>query len=136
LGWSNGELSLTLINDRAMARLNRATFERRGPTNVISFPVDGERVSSPDAPGPDPAVSVAGPPILLGEVVISLETTRRQAQESGWPWHELLDFYLIHGVLHLLGYDHEDPEAEAAMNTRAWELMSLLYPGREWDEEL
>jgi probable rRNA maturation factor len=123
LGLSDRELSLTLINDRAMARLNRETFGRRGPTNVIAFPLD-------DAPSPN------GPPALLGEVVISLETTRRQAQEFGWPWQELLDFFLIHGILHLLGYDHEEPAAAARMDARAWELMSRLYPGRSWADEI
>jgi probable rRNA maturation factor len=105
-----------------MARLNRQTFGRRGPTNVIAFPLDA--VPSP-----------GGPPALLGEVVISLETTRRQAGEFGWPWPELLDFFLIHGILHLLGYDHGEPAAAARMEARAWELMSLLYPGRSWDVE-
>ena len=123
LGLSDRELSVTLINDRAMARLNRETFGRRGPTNVIAFPLD-------DAPSPN------GPPALLGEVVISLQTTRRQAREFGWPWQELLDFFLIHGILHLLGYDHEDPAAAARMDARAWELMSRLYPGRSWADEL
>jgi probable rRNA maturation factor len=123
LGLSDQELSLTLINDRAMAHLNRETFGRRGPTNVIAFPLD-------DAP------SSGGPPALLGEVVISLETTRRQAQEFGWPWQELLDFFLIHGILHLLGYDHEEPSAAARMEARVWDLMSLLYPGRSWAEEI
>ena len=111
------------MGDRAMARLNRETFGRRGPTNVIAFPLD-------DTPSP------GGPPALLGEVVISLETTRRQAQEFGWPWQELLDFFLIHGILHLLGYDHEDPAAEARMTARTWELMGVLYPGRSWAEEI
>ena len=106
-----------------MARLNRETFGRRGPTNVIAFPLD-------DSPSP------GGPPALLGEVVISLETTRRQAREFGWPWQELLDFFLIHGILHLLGYDHEEPAAAARMDVRAWELMSGLYPGRSWAEEI
>jgi probable rRNA maturation factor len=123
LALSDRELSLTLINDRAMAQLNRKTFGRRGPTNVIAFPLD-------DAPSP------GGPPALLGEVVISLETTRRQAQEFGWPWQELLDFFLIHGILHLLGYDHEKPAAAVRMDTRAWELMAVLYPGRSWAEEI
>jgi probable rRNA maturation factor len=123
LGLSDRELSLTLINDRAMAHLNRETFGRRGPTNVIAFPLD-------DAPSP------GGPPALLGEVVISLQTTRRQAQEFGWPWQELLDFFLIHGILHLLGFDHEEPAAAERMDARAWELMSLLYPGRSWAEEI
>jgi rRNA maturation RNase YbeY len=123
LGLSDRELSLTLVGDRAMARLNRETFGRRGPTNVISFPLD-------DTPSP------GGPPALLGEVVISLETTRRQAQASGWPWRELLDFFLIHGILHLLGYDHGDPAAEADMTAKTWELMAVLYPGRSWDDEI
>lgn len=123
MGLSDRELSLTLINDRAMARLNRETFGRRGPTNVIAFPLD-------DTPSPN------GPPALLGEVVISLETTRRQAEEFGWPWQELLDFFLIHGILHLMGHDHEEPAAAARMDARAWELMSRLYPGRSWADEI
>ena len=123
MGLSEEELSLTLVNDRAMARLNRETFGRRGPTNVIAFPLN-------DTPIP------GGPPALLGEVVISLETTRRQAQEFGWPWQELLDFFLIHGILHLLGFDHGAPAAEAHMTARTWELMRRLYPGRSWDDEL
>jgi probable rRNA maturation factor len=123
LGLSERELSLTLVGDRAMARLNRETFGRRGPTNVIAFPLD-----DPPSPG--------GPPALLGEVVISLATTRRQAQEFDWPWQELLDFFLIHGILHLLGYDHGEPAADASMTARTWELMGVLYPGRSWAEEL
>jgi probable rRNA maturation factor len=124
-----------------MARLNRETFGRRGPTNVIAFPLDA--ASGPEEAGAvsasrsrvSRAPAMAGPPPVLGEVVISLETTRRQAQESGWPWPELLDFYLIHGILHLLGYNHEEPAAAARMEARAWELMGLLYPGRSWDLE-
>ena len=128
-----------------MARLNRATFGRRGSTNVISFPVDVEQTPSPaqlrpemtgpDTPGPSAAGAVKATGPLLGEVVLSLETTRREAKEFGWTWRELLDFYVIHGILHLVGYDHEDPESEAAMNGKAWELMSLLYPGRAWSDE-
>lgn len=126
MGRSEAELSLTLLGDRAMARLNRETFGRRGPTNVISFPVDVEPAPSPvELPPPE---IVPPPPTLLGEVVISLETTRRQAQEFGWPWQELFDFFLIHGILHLMGYDHGAPEEEAAMTARTWELMRLFYP--------
>jgi len=142
LDWSEGELSLTLLNDRAMARLNRETFGRRGPTNVIAFPLDAVPAAGGAGPGPasqaapGPASSTTGPQPVLGEVVISLETTRRQAREFGWPWPELLDFFLIHGILHLLGYDHEEPGAAARMEARAWELMSLLYPGRAWTQEL
>ena len=137
MGWSEAELSLTLVSDRAMARLNRETFGRRGPTNVIAFPLD----AAPDGEGAPPGGrprggertaptdrEAGGPFPMLGEVVISVETTVRQAKESGWPWQELLDFFLIHGILHLLGYDHEDQDAEARMEVRAWELMELLHP--------
>jgi probable rRNA maturation factor len=114
-----------------MARLNREIFGRRGPTNVIAFPLDVAQAPSPV--GFQPGTTL--PPTLLGEVVISVETTRRQATEFGWPWRELLDFFLIHGILHLLGYDHADPAAEARMTARTWELLGVLYPGRSWDLE-
>ncbi len=102
-----------------MARLNRETFGRRGPTNVISFPMDA-------GSGPPAAPPPSGPPPVLGEVVISLETTRRQAAENDWPWEELFDFFLIHGILHLLGYDHEDPAEAERMDAKAWELMKVV----------
>jgi probable rRNA maturation factor len=126
LGWSEAELSLTLLGDRAMARLNRETFGRRGPTNVISFPVDGEQAAS--TVHLPPGAAVLQPPRLLGEVVISIATTRRQAKEFGWPWQELFDFFLIHGILHLMGYDHGTPGEEEVMTARTWELMRVLHP--------
>jgi len=116
------ELSLTLVNDPAMARFNQTLLQRRGATNVIAVPMQG---------GPFPQVQ----PQVLGDVVISLETTRRQAKRYGWRFLDLLDLYLIHGILHLLGYDHEGSEAEAqrmADKTRA--LYKLLHP--ESEEEI
>jgi probable rRNA maturation factor len=134
LGWADAELSLTLVSDRAMARLNRETFGRRGPTNVIAFPVDtrGDAPAGPRSPAPDPGAPLSNstqPPPVLGEVVISLETTRRQAEENHWPWEELFDFYLIHGILHLVGHDHDTPENEVAMTDRTWELMNMIRGG-------
>jgi len=109
-------LGLTLINDPAMARLNRATFQRSGPTNVIAFPLRG---------GPFADLQ----PQALGDVVISLETTKRQAQQCGWIFEELFDLYLIHGILHLLGYDHDASEMEASrMTDKTRELLSLIHP--------
>lgn len=135
MGWSRAELSLTLVNDRAMAKLNRQTFGRRGPTNVIAFPVDlagapsAQRIRSSGKQGKKGRADT-GPPPVLGEVVISLETTRRQAEESGWPWEELFDFYLIHGILHLLGYDHDTPERAAAMEAKTWQLLEAVTRNR------
>jgi probable rRNA maturation factor len=113
-----------------MARLNRETFGRRGPTNVIAFPLDAGPAGPQKAEDRRPKTGslAPAPPVMLGEVVISLETTARQAGEWGWPFQELLDFFLIHGILHLLGHDHETPGDEARMTEKTWELMGVLYP--------
>lgn len=105
-----------------MARLNRELLGRRGPTNVIALPQRG---------GPFPQVQEQ----LLGDVIISVETTARQAREQGLELPELFDLYLIHGILHLLGYDHENggPEAER-MAARTQELFFKLHP--QLQEEL
>ncbi len=122
LGFPDAELSLTLVNDPAMAGLNQTIMQRRGPTNVIAVPLQG---------GPFPEIQ----PQVLGDVIISLETTRRQARQQGWKFLELLDLYLIHGILHLLGYDHETTEAEARrMTDKSRELYRLLHP--ELEEEI
>ena len=122
MGCPDAELSLTLVNDPAMAVLNHTIMQRRGATNVIALPLQG---------GPFPEIQSQ----ILGDVIISLETTRRQARQHGWKFLELLDLYLIHGILHLLGYDHETTEAEARrMAARSQELFRLLHP--ELEEEI
>jgi probable rRNA maturation factor len=122
LDFPDAELSLTLVNDPAMAVLNHRIMQRRGPTNVIGLPMQG---------GPFPEIQ----PQILGDVIISLETTRRQARQQGWKFLELLDLYLIHGILHLLGYDHETTDAEACrMAAKSQELYRLLHP--ELEEEI
>jgi rRNA maturation RNase YbeY len=93
------ELSVLLVSDREMRRLNRAWRGRDRPTDVLSFAqAEGEG---------------AAPAGLLGDVVISLETAKRQAGERGVAVGEEAERLLIHGVLHLLGYDHEVSDREA-----------------------
>jgi rRNA maturation RNase YbeY len=96
---ADAELSLVLVSDREMHRLNYAWRGKDRPTDVLAF-------AQAEGPG--------GAPVgLLGDVVISVDTARRQAAELG---HSLADEgrrLLIHGLLHLLGYDHERSEAEA-----------------------
>jgi rRNA maturation RNase YbeY len=107
------ELSVVLVDDRRMRRLNREYRGRDRSTDVLSF-----------AQQEGPAGAPAG---LLGDVVISVPATRRQARERGVPLADEGDRLLVHGVLHLLGYDHEGSTAEARrMQRRERALLGLL----------
>jgi probable rRNA maturation factor len=93
------ELTVVLVDDREITRLNRQYFRRNRPTNVISFPMmDGT------APSP--------PAKVLGDVIISADTARRDAEEVRKKAGEEILFLLIHGILHLAGYDHEGTKKE------------------------
>ena len=108
------ELSLVLVGDEEIAQLNADYLGHTGPTNVISFPMT-EGAFGDVTPG------------LLGDVVISVEFVKVQADEGGYTLEELLDFYLIHGILHLLGYDHMTSEEDAAvMDAKTIELWHML----------
>ncbi len=107
------ELSLLLVDDAAMGELNRRYRHKDKPTNVLSFPLceDGEI-----APG-----------AMLGDVVISIDTAAAEARSRGIPLGRRLERLLIHGLVHLLGYDHEHSTAEAArMLAREEELEQFL----------
>lgn len=102
-----------MVDDEQIRCLNRQYFHRPRPTNVISFPQQGFD-TYPAHP-------------LLGDVVISVETAQRQAQERGVELEEEIIILLIHGLLHLLGYDHEGSLAERKrMETKEQELWSLF----------
>ena len=90
LGRADAELSILVVGDAAIRRLNRDWRGKDLATDVLSFPAAG--------PGP-----------FLGDVVVSLDTARRAAREAGRPLGAELDRYLAHGLLHLLGHDHERP---------------------------
>lgn len=114
MGYKDSEVTLLVVDDDAITRLNRRYFHRNRPTNVISFPMEGV-----------PAASI--PLKILGDVVISAETAARQAKEAGKKPEEEILFLMIHGILHLLGYDHEGREKERReMEEKERELFSLL----------
>ncbi len=93
------ELSVVLVSDREMQALNRRWRRRDRPTDVLSFAQREGAGGAPDG--------------LLGDVVISLDTARRQAREQGESLGREADRLLVHGLLHLLGYDHERSASEA-----------------------
>ena len=98
LGLGSAELSLVLVSDRVMHDLNRDWRGKDRPTDVLAF------AQSEHGPAPEG---------LLGDVVISVDTARRQAVSLGHSLVVEADRLLVHGLLHLLGYDHERSPAEA-----------------------
>lgn len=107
-------LAVTLTTDRRIRSLNRRWRRKNRPTDVLSFP------GGPPPPGwPGP--------VLLGDLVISLDTARRQASEPGRTLAGELDRYLAHGLLHLLGHDHRSPGEARRMG--ALEERLLGAPG-------
>ena len=103
----NTELSIAVVDIEEMTELNGTYRGKEGPTDVLSFPCD------------DPcALTEADEPVTLGDVVIAPEIAERQAEEYGHTVEEELNLLLVHGVLHLLGYDHEADDDALAMQAR------------------
>jgi probable rRNA maturation factor len=114
LACPEGELSILIVNDDHIARLNELYLKHQGPTNVISFPMrEGEHGDIH--------------PELLGDVVISLDTCEREGREAGLPEGRRFDELLVHGILHLFGYDHIHSEAQAqVMEAKSREMLDLI----------
>lgn len=109
---SEAELSLLITDDDQIAGINKTYLDRSGPTNVIAFPM-----------GDDGFTGISHE--LLGDVVISVETAAREAADAGYEMEERFTELLIHGILHLLGYDHETNEQDAKqMAEKSKELMA------------
>ena len=100
------ELSLVLVDEDAMSVLHERWMDEPGPTDVLSFPMDELR------PGTDQGSTEPG---LLGDVVICPAVASKQAAAAGHGQREELGVLLTHGILHLLGYDHAEPEEERLM---------------------
>jgi len=116
LGWTDAELSVSLVDDAEIARLAGDYGRRRHATDVLSFP---------SAEGPGAAFAGA----VLGDVVISLDTAKRQAAARRVPLARELDDLLIHGCLHVLGMDHMRAADRARMRAveahLRWEVARL-----------
>jgi len=111
------EISILFIDDIEMRVLNKRYRGKDKTTDVLSFP----QISDFKSAIRNPQFA-----ILLGDVVISLETAKRQAKESGHPFNREVIILLTHGILHLLGYDHEGDKKKAVeMRRKEKELMSL-----------
>jgi probable rRNA maturation factor len=107
------ELSILLADDPTVRELNRTYRATDAPTDVLSFAQsEGEPFARPDGTAPH-----------LGDVVISIDTARRQANERNIALENEVAHLLVHGILHLLGYDHEQPDDAAAMRLQEDEIL-------------
>lgn len=113
-GRADVEIGVVLADDPFMRGLNRQWLGRDEPTNVLSFP-------APEGPGPAQR--------FLGDVVFALETIRREARRDSKPFDHHLAHLAVHGVLHLLGFDHaRDADAESMERRERRILMRLNIP--------
>ena len=114
LGYPDAELSILIVDDQQIAQLNHAYLDRSGPTNVIAFSMREGKFSGIT-------------PNLLGDVVISIETACQEGQKGDLSMEERFDQLLVHGILHLLGYDHENTKSEARkMEKKEQELLNII----------
>jgi probable rRNA maturation factor len=125
----DAELSMLFVDEKSMSDLNERFLGRDGPTDVLAFPMDDELIESGRQPdqggrGPGSPTEPSDAPILVGDVVICPRVAERQAKEHLISMDDEMSLLVVHGVLHLLGFDHEDDDEAVVMERRERELMA------------
>lgn len=123
----NAQISVTIVDDEEIRAINKEHRNIDSPTDVLSFPMlefneDGEPVTDYDFDGEE---------IVLGDIVISMERAAAQAESYGHSIKREIAFLTAHSMLHLLGYDHMEPEEEKVMFRKQEEILSSLGITRE-----
>ena len=130
---ADSELSVLFVDEDAMAELNKRFLGKDGPTDVLAFPIDDDDVveggRSPDSLGPGNGVDPdsADPPNLLGDVVVCPAVAARNAPDHAGTYDDEMALLVVHGILHILGMDHEDAEEAEAMEQRERELLERFH---------
>jgi probable rRNA maturation factor len=122
------ELSVIFVDEQAITDLNERFLGGDGPTDVLAFPMDDDVVLGGRQPdnggrGPGSPSEPSDPPMVLGDVVVCPQVAVRQSQERGHPLDDELALLVVHGVLHLLNYDHAEERESEAMSQRERELL-------------
>lgn len=125
------EVSLLFVDEPAIAALNEEFLGRAGPTDVLAFPIEDEPTGSgrsPDSGGSGPGAEPEDEPLtLLGDVVICPSVAARNAREHGVAHDDELALLVVHGLLHLLGMDHEDDGEAERMEALERRLLDRHY---------
>ena len=109
----DAELSILITDDNHIAELNRRFLKKKGPTNVLAFPIRDDDPAEPET-------------LMLGDIVISLDAAMRDAKKAGESLTRMIDRLLIHGLLHLVGYDHERSEEAVKMEEETERLLTMV----------
>lgn len=112
-GYNKGEVSIALVDDQSIKKLNQKYRDLNQPTDVLSFPLDDE---------------------LLGDIIISVETAYRQAEEYGHSFQREMSYLLTHGLLHILGYEHKNPGDKKQMRQKEERILSKFNLERDREE--
>ena len=118
------ELSVLLVDIDYMTELNHRWMGSDGPTDVLAFPMDEGSIDH------GPGEAGTGEPALLGDIVLCPEVAAKQAAAAGHTAGDELHLLTVHGVLHLLGYDHAEPEEEREMFALQARLLQSWRSGR------
>lgn len=129
----DAELALLFVDEATISDLNERFMGHAGPTDVLAFPIDDDEVGvgrSPDGStsGPD-----RGPldevPLLLGDVVVCPAVAARNAPTHAGTYDDELALLIVHGILHVLGHDHAEPEETEAMQAKERDLLARFHTG-------
>jgi len=114
------ELAVILVGAQQMAEYNERFMDRQGPTDVLAFPIEDLEAGSA------PRRLREEPPMALGDVFLCPEEIEKRAAVEGFAYDDFLHLLLAHGILHLLGYDHDEDGRADAMERREDELLALI----------
>ena len=126
---SRVELGLVITNQERVQQLNRSYLGRDEPTDVLAFPMLPEPLATGESEVFSPFVQPPDGVLHFGEVIISYPQAVIQAEEHRHSVKREIAILIIHGVLHLLGYEHDKPELERQMKTREKEILSCIEGG-------
>ena len=114
MGCQDKELSILFTNDEHISEINKNYLRREGPTDVISFSFLGKEEEQMNIP-------------ILGDIIISVDTAKKESEETGEDLETTICRLIIHGILHILGYDHEGSKQEAQkMREKEEKLLSII----------
>ncbi len=114
------EVTLIFVDEEEMSSYNERFLNRTGPTDVLAFPVEDL------LPGVAPDADPTGPPLMIGDVIIAPAYVKRQSIELEVGFDDEMALMVTHGILHLMGYDHQVDEDASAMEGRETEILALV----------